>query len=288
MSLFKNAKLPLAGLLMVSLTGCESLPEGVQNNLGNITGVVAGLGAYAICQNNSDNETLCAAAALAVGAAGKLLGDEIAKNLSEKEQRMALEEASIAVASGEPRTFQLPDSGGSLTIEPSGDTVTKTVQASVLADTEYVGTLNGVYEVSTPKTRGSASDVSVYAQPDQNSAVVQSVASNENLHVFGSPEGSDWLLVGLRAQDDLIDQPAPVAIGFVPSKSLPNSSDSNDPNTLKSTPENVLPASATLVELSWVTQCDPSTSFQLTKADGTEATETSETCIGPAFETISG
>lgn len=273
---------------MVSLAGCESLPQGVQDNLGNITGVVAGIGTYAICQNNSDNDTLCAVAALAAGAAGKLLGDEIAKSLTEKEQRMALEEASIAVASGEPRTFNLPESGGSLTIQPSGDTVTKTIQASVLADTEYVGALNGTYNVSTPKTRGSASNVSIYSKPDQTSTIVQSVASNENLHVFGSPEGSDWLLVGLRAQDDLFNEPAPVAVGFVPSGALPNSRDDSDPAVLKTTPQNVLPSTAELVELSWVTQCDPSTSFKLTKSDGTEASETSETCVGPAFETISG
>lgn len=288
MSLFTRVKLPIAGALVASLAGCESLPESVQDNLGNITGVVAGLGAYAICQNNSDSDTLCAVAALAAGAAGKLLGDEIAKNLSEKEQRMALEEASIAVASGEPRTFTLPDSGGSLTIEPSGDTITKTIQASVLADTEYVGSLDGTYKVATPKPRGSTSNVNIYAQPDANASVVQTVASNENLHVFGSPEGSDWLLVGLRAQDDIFNEPTPVAVGFVPTESLPTSGNDGNPEVLKSTPQNELPTSAELIELSWVTQCDPSTSFQLTKSDGTEASETSETCLGPAFETISG
>ena len=280
----------LAGALLAStiLGGCETMPDGIKDNLGNISALTVGLAAYAVCDNNSDSETLCALVALAGAAAGKMLGDEIARNLTEKEQRLALEEASRAISSGEPRVLALPDSGGTLTITPSGDTVTKTVQASVLADANAVGGLEGTFQVASPKTRAPETSVSIHTQPDSASTIVDTVTETDNLHVFGGPENSDWVLVGYRAYDDLLGTSAPVAIGYVPASSLPREISSDSTEDLKPIEGGSMPESVQTVELDWVTTCDTATGFELTKSDGSQVSETSETCIGPGFDTLSG
>jgi len=261
------------------------MPDSMKQNLGNIAGLTAGVGAAAVCANNSDNDLLCTGIALAAAYGGKLIGDEIAKNLTEKEQRLVIEEAALALDTGKPRTVALPDSGGQMVITPSGDVETKTLKASVFVDKAATEPVAGTYVVAS-EIRGPAQLVNVRAQPSDTAAVVSKVSASEALHVFGSPEGTDWVLVGRRAYDDTLGYEEPVAVGYVRADLLPNKFDKENFEAIQPTEDSAWPEQTEEVELSWITTCKV-IELDLQKEDGTSVKNESQNCTGPSVTPIS-
>jgi len=280
----KPIKAAVAAAAVLSLASCASMPEGIKNNLGNLTALAGGVTAALVCANNSDNDALCAAVALAAAYAGKVLGDEIAKNLSEKEQRLVIEEAALALETGKPRTVSLPDSGGQVTITPTGKTETKTVKATVFADMASTTPATSTYVV-TSEIRGADQALNIFSEPKDGARIVGQVTPSEALHVFGSPEESEWSLVGYRAYYDTLGYEEPIAIGYVRSDSLTKVLDKSNFEAIKTTESSAWPEKATEVQLSWITTCDV-LDMDLQKADGTSVKDQSQNCAGPGYTPI--
>lgn len=273
------------GISLLTLASCESLPEGVQNNLGNITAVGAGLTAGLICANNvSDkNQQWCLVAAGLAAVAGKVLGDEIAKNLSESEQRQVLEEATVALKTGKPQMVSLPESGSTMKITPKGDKEERVLQAEVLLDESVHDQVAGTFTVAG-QSRGPLNATSVRQTPSASANSVASISSSEGVHVFGKKEGTDWYLVGLNAEGDF-GAAEPVGMGFVKEVDLPRVL-SGDNAPVKWVEGKALPGSAELVKVSWRTTCE-SLDFELDNQKEV-ISETSFNCDGPSGIPISG
>ncbi len=280
MHLRKTTIIVIAALLSGS---CETMPEQYREQIGNLVGVGVGVVAYGVCQNKKgddpESQLLCAAAAVAVGYAGKLLGDKIAQHLSEREKRQVLEEAAEALETGEPQVVALPDSGGQLTITPQGNKEEKIVRTQIFVDKARLPNVDGTFVVAGD-ARGPSGTVNMRSGPGTTYDVVEKVAGNESVHVFGNVKDSDWLLVGYNAEDDF-EVIEPVATGFIRRDVLSQASAED----LKWTDNKKLPAGAQLLELDWVTTCE-SSEFEL-ESEGEITTNVSTTCAGPAGIAIS-
>jgi len=244
-------------------------------------GVVGLLGASACKQKRGSHDklALCAMGTLVAVEMTRQLGTKIANGLREYEQRQVLVAASDSLKTGEPNVVDLPDSGNSVAITPTGSDALRQLKVELLIDQ------GGVADVPLVRVLAETQDVrgaqKLLNSPGSKGSHVGSLRAGETVHAIGKVDGADWVLVSRWVNSD--GQVRPVGTGYVSATALQPSAKKDFPansDLIQSNP------GMKLVTVNAIVKCQ-SLNFKKKDAKGNVVTDTSMLCIGPDGNTIS-
>jgi len=270
--------------LRQTLSQGDQSESGLIPGISKIAGVTVGVGCARSVESRAAAQLLCGIAGLAAKQFVNAVGEDIAAEIAEEEQREVLVATNDALKSGEPRVLKLPKSNGTLKITPKQSKQRREVQVAILVNASNVNSLGDRYVVA-----GSAfparTRVNVRSGPGTNFGVVGSLDAGSLVHVFGETESKEWLLVGFSVNGDW--GPEPMATGFVSAQFINRAASAGDDAEADLLGGGQMPSQAELTEVTWLLECDD-TDFDYQKEGATEVVkETSTMCVGPTGESIS-
>lgn len=290
------------------LSGCATIEEAARNNpngLAATTGLFVGAGAGLACSmmsggsemmsdnvNNplsgvSKKDARCTALAAIVGGATWLASSRIYRNMSEQDQRAALEAASQSLETGQPISIELPDSGDMFSVttvaEVPGEFSTETIEA----DLARLPRLDEQY-VSIGRYYSAPSNVNVRSGPGVQFDQADALEPNDVVHVFGKAPESDWLLVGKGVEKKsnwgIGSTTQPVAIGYI-RQDLLQEVEAERGEAVPISPFSAADTeSVRNVEAEWAITCTSQSLKLVGGADGKVTEDKSELCYGPLGE----
>jgi len=284
---------------IIPLSGCATVVEEAQKRgisaggfgtgVGVLTGAGTTIGCRALVKDNggtiagvSKRDAGCALLGIGVGLGAKFASQRIFKNMSEKDQRVAIAAATKSLDTGETITVELPESGETFTAAASGDTKSKTKTESIFADTIKVPRLSEKY-ASVGDTYSAPKTVNVRSGPSRQFDVADSLSAGSKVHVFGEPEGTGWLLVGktFDQAEDWGTLQVPVAVGYVRSDLLRALDTETAADAQLASVQGKQKTNAMReVKTSWDISCQ-TMSFERKGKDGKIVQDKSELCYGP-------
>jgi uncharacterized protein YcfJ len=178
-----------------------------------LTTVVTGVGGALLCNqigkqlgmSDAERAQLAISCGAMAGAGGWQLGNNIKRNLQERDQLKLVTATRESLRSGKSQRLELPDSGALAEIKAGPDfKEVKTAQFEF--DPNALKTMPSPRLEVIGANYASSADQFIRSGPDKAASVVSGLSANSPTLVLGRVQGTDWLLVGRDG----------VAMGYVP------------------------------------------------------------------------